>query len=185
MPRRRAFTVFVRRDSGRFVASAQKLYDQMRNRLASKQLSITDLLCADQTVIDREVQQLVDASRKRKLDEILTPWEMQNKAAYEHALDQSDIPFSHQVMAVGQNPTHLWKATSPTCALPTLTATDKILWVRKGDRMFTAWEKFVAHGWPMRDDLASALGVPAPCQFIQPHAKHTHIYIHREREIHT
>lgn len=162
--RKRSFTIFIRRDAGRFLASPQALYDRMRDVLSKNQLAIEDLLWADQAMIQSEKESLVNASRsasKRSLSSLLTEWETKNQAIYELLLDETNIPLSAQVYGVGQNPEFLWKATSKEQVLPAITATDRLLWVRNGERPMTAAEKFVAHGYPMRTELAELLGVPA------------------------
>lgn len=161
VPRKRSFTVFIRRDVARFVGSIQTLYDAMRAKLSQKQLAIPDLLWADQTEIDAELNMLVGgmSSGKRSKAHVLTPFEMKNKAVYEKVLDDSNIPVASQVFVLGQNPEKRWKATTVECGLPTITATDRVLWVRNGQRPMTALEKFAAHGYPVRDDLAKLLGV--------------------------
>eukprot|EP00438_Fugacium_kawagutii_P005103 Skav204556 [mRNA] locus=scaffold1059:53530:53940:- [translate_table: standard] len=134
----------------------------MRDVLSKNTLAVQDLLWADEKLIQSEKEYLVNSSRcgKRSLDEVLTEWETQNQSVYELLLDETNMTLEQQVFGVGQNPEFLWKATSKEGVLPTITATDRILWVRKGDRPMTAAEKFVAHGYPMRTDLAELLGLP-------------------------
>ena len=62
--RRRAFTIFVRRDCGRFVGQAQELYDKLCKQLVGKQIEISDLIWADQQAVDAELEQ-IRSSRTR------------------------------------------------------------------------------------------------------------------------
>jgi len=77
-------------------------------------------------------------------------------------MDKKGVPMEEQIFCVGQNPQYMWK-TANKGALPAFTATDKILWLRKHQRPLTSLEKFAAHGYPVRADLAQSLGVEAPC----------------------
>lgn len=159
--------MFVRRSSGRFVGSAQQLYDKLREKLSRKQLNMNDLLWAGEDVVQEELRHLCSSCRywtNRSEQNVLTAWEMDNKRLYEQALDKTGSDLDKHIFAVGQNPKHLWKA-STNGIFPAFTATDKILWVRKQDRPLTAREKFSAHGFPVLPELASSLGVdvPWPC----------------------
>lgn len=164
--RRRAFTAYVRRDSGKFIGSAQNLYLRLSKKLSHKQLRIDDLIWADEKVVRDEVDELRSSRRvpcAKTSQECLIEYEDRNKRIYEKAMDDAGVNLRDQIFVVGQNPESRWKAAN-SGVFPLFTATDKVIWLRQEDRPLTALEKFSAHGYPVTPELASCLGVEA-CWF--------------------
>ena len=170
--RRRAFTIFLRRDAGSWVQEPQEVYNRLSAKLKQKQLPLSELLWADQAQIESEVHQLTKAKKStRTASCLLTSFEQKNKEVYQQVLaDKGELP-QNVVYVPSQNPKWVFKAARAG-RLPCFTATDKMLYVDALNRPITSSEKFSGHGYPAREDLAKALGVPAPCQ----QCSHCHIY---------
>lgn len=159
--RRRAFTFFVRKDVGAFTSDPQQLYDRLVRDLKKRQIRISDLLWASDTELQKEIELMCQGSKssERSMESMLTKFEEDNLKAYEKLMDDAGLDLENQICVPGQNPHHVAK-WSNTSRLPTLTATDKWMWVRKLRRPLCAVEKFAGHGFPVRKDLADILGVP-------------------------
>eukprot|EP00435_Cladocopium_sp_Y103_P013429 s4195_g3.t1 len=150
----------LRRDCGRFVMDPQEAYDLLCNGLADRQLSLDDLVCMvseEDVAHDRQILR-----KESTADSFLTDWEEGNKKKYEHLFDEKfpECPHSDQVFVVGQNPDKYAKFSAKGL-LPLFTKTDRITWLRKEARHLTAKEKLMGHGWPMNQQLAELLKIPA------------------------
>lgn len=165
--RRRSFTIFVRRDRGRWVSDPQHLYDKFARRLAAKQVTIPGLIWATQQAVTSEIKQLTENASARnppnlhkKMEDCLTETEAKNQKKYRKILEDKDFPRELFAYAPGQDPKHCSK-TALHGVLPLFTATDRILWMEGPNRPLLAIEKLAAHGYPVRHDLAKALSTPA------------------------
>ena len=159
--RRRGFNFFVRKDIGAFTCDPQQVYDRLARDLKKKQIRISDLVWASDAQVRKEVEMLCkgNKSSERSVESVLTKFEQDNLKKYEVLMDDAGLDLENQICVPGQNPDHVAKWSNKS-KLPTLTATDKLLWVRKLRRPLCAVEKFAGHGFPVRKDLADSLGVP-------------------------
>lgn len=160
--RRRAFTVFVRRDVAEFLCDPQDNYDLLCEELQNSSLRIPDLFWGDKTMFDEEVSTFVNGSRCRTKSKPLTKSEYENRRNYEKLLDTTrpEEDKFHQLFCLNQAPDKVCKV-SRKGVIPTLTRTDKIMWNRGKKRWMLASEKFTAHGYPMTDELSKILKIPA------------------------
>ena len=135
------------------------MYDKLRS--LDKQLAMPSVFIAD----EKDVAANAPATSKyRKLEnQNLTQFELDAKKKYEEMLDEKrpHEPHHLQSYVLGQNPSKCFKASNMGI-MNTFTHADKHVWLRSLDRLLTAKEKFVAHGFPMTENLADILGVPAP-----------------------
>lgn len=174
--RRRSFTIFLRRDRGRWVSDPQRLYDKFAERLATKQVTIPGLIWATQQAVKHEIEQLTQNASARdpeymhtKMEDCLTPTEAKNQVKYRKLLQEKGFPPDLFAYVPGQDPKFVSKAAFHG-VLPLFTATDRILWMEGPDRPLVAIEKLAAHGYPSRHDLAIALSTPD---------SHLHRQLHR------
>lgn len=135
----------------------QVVYDRLCAGLSDAQMPLSELLSL---VAPGDVQAEVERMKKlRGTSTGLTDWELRNAKAYAEILDQKGEPYEQQVYAIGQRPEKVFKAAN--CGvLPLLTATDRYLWARGQKGPLLPVQKFAAHGFPVNDELAEALGVP-------------------------
>lgn len=156
--RRRAFTVFLRPDAGRWIMDPQCVYDLLCSGLSDSQLTIEELLSVGS---ESDVQEEIDRMRRaRGTDSGLTSTEQKNMNRYFRMLDAKGVPPELQIAASNQNPDARFK----TCRfgiLPAFTATDKYLWIRSRNGPLLAREKFCGHGFPVDSTMADALKIPA------------------------
>ena len=206
--RRRAFSIYLRKDSGVFHDDPQAVYEELTKHLKTKQVEIDSLWWADQSMVEKETAALVSASKQRSIHNVFTSAEAHNVEVYHKLLDERQVPLeqcldcmqhpcheitgrnmtyivchliavfeishrwvlnrlhvagscfaSRQIYVPSQNPEHRMKAASSS--LPAFTATDKLIWSRHRGRHLLAQEKWAAHGFPVREDLAALLGVRA------------------------
>lgn len=159
--RRRAFTFFVRKDVGAFACDPQQVYDRLVRDLKKRQIRISDLVWASDAQVQQEIELLCQGSKssERSVESVLTKFEQDNLKKYEKLMDDAGLDLENQICVPGQNPEHLAKWSNKS-RIPTLTATDKLMWMRKLHRPLCAVEKFAGHGFPGRKDLADILGVP-------------------------
>lgn len=156
--RQRAHTIFLKSDCGKFIKDPQLVYDELCAGMGWTQLHMEDVLSL---ASPEKLGQELDRMRDLRLTPTgLTEFEAKNIQGYESALDSRGDPVDTQVFAINQNPEVCFKASRLGC-FPAFTATDKYLWVRAKNAPLLASQKFIAHGYPMTKELATALGVPA------------------------
>lgn len=155
--RRRAFTIFLRHDAGRFIGEPQEIYDALRKDLDKSQLTISNLIAG---TTDTDAQDALDKLKAaRGTADGLTQFEATNIKQYHELMDSLGYEQHNQVSAANQNPLRCCKKSGQG-TLPAFTTNDKILWVRSRGGPLLAFEKFIAHGWPMTQELSNALGIP-------------------------
>jgi len=157
--RRRSFTIYIRKDSAKFVSDPQTLYDRMCFQLRRKQIRWNDLVWADKGQVEEDLQKLT-SNTSRTRDDLFTESEKKNIAGYKAFFEEKGTPLEEQVYVPTQNPSHRPKALKRG-VLPLFTATDKMVWIEGLKRPLTSLEKFAAHGWPVTADLAKELSVQA------------------------
>lgn len=157
MSRRRCYTIFLRHDAGRFIGEPQEVYDALCKDLGKSQLTISNLLAGTP---DTDVQDALNKLKTaRDTADGLTRFEADNIKKYHDMMDARGFEIDNQVSAANQNPTRCSK-TAGQGTLPAFTTNDKILWVRSRGSPLLASEKFIAHGWPMTQELSDALRIP-------------------------
>lgn len=158
--------MFIRRDVGRFIKDPQQTYAALCSGLDCKQLSIealTALTSEEEVLQDRQLLRKDCKGCKGDPKTFLTPWELSNKTQYEKTLDEKYPVASHadQAFVVGQSAHNSFAKFTHQGVLPLFTKTDRITWLRQRNRHLTTGEKFLGHGWPMNEQLASLLKIPA------------------------
>lgn len=169
--RRRTFTVLVDKSQGRFLADPSVVYQALCAGLADAQLTMSELSkAAGPQDLDRELAQSGN-SLDAYPNNILSNFELKNQQKYEElAKDLPEDSVVNTAYCLNQNPDHRRKLASDG-VLPALTKTDKLIWLRGQGRHMLASEKFAAHSWAVKEDLATLLGIPVfdPYTLSNPH----------------
>ena len=155
--RRRAFSIFVRREDGCFIDDPQILYDRLCEKLRCKQLQIPSLVWADEAAVQSEMLAVAKGTGRSE-GEVCTPTMERNLKGYLAEMDEKHPtePKELQAFVLSQNPCVCFKA-SKAGVLPAFTATDKFMHMRNAGRHLLAIEKFSGHGFPVTEQLAKAM----------------------------
>lgn len=155
--RKRGFTVFLRRDCGKFLVKPQDIYDRLM--MPDSQLEMNSVVIGAEA--DVQAEQPVETATRLAANDFLTLFELKNEMKYQNLLDETRPEESHfaQSYVLDQNPDFCSK-TSSSGVFNTFTHKDKIVWLRGHRRRLLAKEKFIAMGFPMTQDLANIMGCP-------------------------
>ena len=147
----------MRRDCAEFLVKPQDVYDRLM--LADRQLTMADILIGTADDIARE--QPAETPTRLAENDYLTTFEWKNKIKYNKILDEQRPEESHflQTYVLDQNPDFCCKM-SRQGAFNTWTHKDKLTWLRGLNRKLLGMEKFIGHSWPVKPQLAAAMGVP-------------------------